>query len=326
MAEDISKFINITKKEGILNDLRRIFTNATRVANLSEKIEFFNEVSNTIVRRAIADKDLMNLAFDLLNKQTFVTQFVDIFKRLNDTEYLDKNVVPFVRGAIGGNKTVKNIIINSFQKIVRHVLTESRLKDILSNFLSVILNRVIKKSDVDLNISYGCSLLFNYTYLNISTKDNKFKFYYTKKMLIDSTQSKNDFLTYENCLNGYDKSKESQKYQIKPIYIVGKIIDRENQNRLKNSSYYEKYNYMLSFCFPQGKNISTNESLCTNEDYAKIIRFFNSFDTNMDNVTIRVFNITEEDLKGKPTHFLYFSLIIIISAINKNFIKIEKQI
>ena len=72
---------------------------------------------------------------------------------------------------------------------------------------------------------------------------------------------------------------------------------------------------MLSFCFPQGINTSTNERLCTNEDYAKIIRFFNSFDNKMENANISVFNITEEDIKRRSNPFLYFSLIVIISAI-----------
>ena len=72
---------------------------------------------------------------------------------------------------------------------------------------------------------------------------------------------------------------------------------------------------MISFCFPQGKNKQTNENLCSNDDYGKLIKIFNSFTSNVDSINITVFNITEEDLKGKPKHFIYFSLIVIISAI-----------
>ena len=72
---------------------------------------------------------------------------------------------------------------------------------------------------------------------------------------------------------------------------------------------------MISFCFPQGKSNFTNETLCSNDDYGKLIKIFNSFITDVESFNIRVFNITEDDLKGKPKHFLYFSLIIIISAV-----------
>ena len=72
---------------------------------------------------------------------------------------------------------------------------------------------------------------------------------------------------------------------------------------------------MISFCFPQGKNKQTNENLCSNDDYGKLIKIFNSFTSNVDSINITVFNITEEDPKGKPKHFIYFSLIVIISAI-----------
>ena len=72
---------------------------------------------------------------------------------------------------------------------------------------------------------------------------------------------------------------------------------------------------MMSYCFPQGSNKTTGEHLCSNEDYGSLIKIFNSLSSNVFNATIKVFNITEDDIKDKSKHFTYFSLIVIISAI-----------
>ena len=75
---------------------------------------------------------------------------------------------------------------------------------------------------------------------------------------------------------------------------------------------------MLSFCFPQGIDTSTNEYLCSEKDYGSLILIFNTFASEVTNSTInsiKVFNITDENFKGKPKNYFYFSLIIIISAI-----------
>ena len=105
------------------------------------------------------------------------------------------------------------------------------------------------------------------------------------------------------------------EYEIKPIFVVGRIIDKYNQSKLRNSSYYEKYKYMMSFCFPQGKNRITNQNLCTEEDYGKLILIFNAVSNNVDYANVTIFNITEEDLKKRANHFTYFSLIVIISTL-----------
>ena len=53
---------------------------------------------------------------------------------------------------------------------------------------------------------------------------------------------------------------------------------------------------MISFYFSLGKNNQTDENLCSNDDYGKFIKIFNSFDSNVDSINITVFTITEEDL------------------------------
>ena len=78
----------------------------------------------------------MNLALDLLNNQTFINSFVGIFLNLHDKNYINKHLVKFIQDTIGDNKETKKIILNSFQNIVRNVLTEDGLKNTFSNIVS----------------------------------------------------------------------------------------------------------------------------------------------------------------------------------------------
>ena len=201
--------------------------------------------------------------------------------------------------------------------MIRNVITERSLKNNLTKALSKVIENLLFKNFTELQISPSCSELINYTYFrNLENVSEDFRFYFSKKLFIDSTKSKNDFLTYENCLGGLkDNIYNSTTYKIKPIYIVGKIIDKVNQSKLKNSIYYEKYNYMFGFCFPYGINVSTNQSLCSSTDYGNLILVYNSLLHNVNLTNISVFNITAEDLKRKSKHILYFSLVVIISAI-----------
>ena len=244
ILKDIKHFILVRSKgTDVLDQLRLIFTNQTMVKKISPLINFYNEMSNTIVRSAIAEKDLMDLFFDLIKNPTYVESVVNIVSNIKNETYLDKHFQNFMNETIRGNSTVKRIIINSFSNIIRNTLTEDRLKDYLSGFLSKLLLRLNEnvENNLNFNISTSCAALIDHTYLH-PPENNTFRFFYTKKFLFDSTKSKNDFLTYENCLNGFEKSNYSTAFQIKPVYVVAKIIDRFNQSKLKNSSYYDKYN------------------------------------------------------------------------------------
>ena len=298
-----------------LRDIRVILTNKTLVREIRDLINFNNNITNTILEKILFDEKLINLIIDLLHKPTFVIEFINILANLTKPDYINKHVPKFLKNIINGNFEVKNTILTSFSNILREVLTKENLKNIINVGVSGALISLIYDDVIRYNITDSCKNLFEYTYFKpLKYVQNEFRFYFMKKFVFDSTKSKNDFLTYENCLNGVNKFKIIP-YEVKPIFVVGRIIDKYNQSKLRNSSYYDKYQYMLSFCFPQGKNITNNKSLCTEEDYGKLILIFNGVSNNVYNATVTTFNITEEDLKRKANHFAYFSLIVIISAL-----------
>ena len=61
-------------------------------------------------------------------------------------------------------------------------------------------------------------------------------------LTLDTTKDKNDFLTYENCLNDKASFNYSKEYNVKSIFLIGIIDDAYKKKKLKNSIYHEKYN------------------------------------------------------------------------------------
>ena len=264
-----------------------ILNNETLVKEIIEIINLDDKVTDILLKKLIADVDLINLSLDLFKDKSYYERFIEIIVNLKNTDYLNANVGGFMKTTIQRNPKAKRIMLNTFQNTFRNIITENFVKIFIRAGLAKILGKLIAANNDRFNVSNGCANLFNFTYFNPPKNvSEKFKFYYTKKLLVDSTKSKNDFLTYENCLSGYNKTEFSSKYQIKPIFVVGKIIDPDNQNKLKHSIYFEKYNYMLSFCFPQGIDTSTNEYLCSEKDYGSLILIFNTFASEVTNSTI----------------------------------------
>ena len=314
--EDLRKFFlyNCTNTS-LLSDLELIFSDEELARNISEIVRLDSRIADIILDKIILDQKLMSFAIKLLNNTKFINDLADILQNLSNSAYIKENVPLFLTNIIDGEIEKKDLLLRAFQNIVRNILTESGLKSFVGSGITTTLTELLLPYFKKYEVGESCIMLFNHTFFNTTSDINDFKFYYAKKLIIDSTKSRNDFLTYENCLNGYDKSIHSKEYQMKPVYVIGKITDRYNQSELKNSIYYEKYNYIMSFCFPQGTNKTTNETLCSDDDYGKLIKIFNSLAHNMNKTEVRSFVLTQEDLKGKPKHYLYLAFIAIVSAL-----------
>ena len=317
VTQDLRDFFlyNCTNNN-LLKNLSRIFENEELAKNISNIIKLDSYIQDLILDKIILNKKLMIFLINSFRNETFVNQLADILMHLSNLQYIEDKIPQFLQIAIGNSSENKDIILKAFQSIVRNILTESSLKNFIGSSITSRLEEFIKIDyQIYKKVGNNCINLLKYTFFNTDKGNNDFKLYYAKKLLIDSTKSRNDFLTYENCLNSYDKSEESQKYQIKPVYVVGKIIDRYSQSRLKNSIYYEKYNYIISFCFPQGIDNITKENSCSVEDYNILLQIFSSLAHNMNTTEVKSFVLTKEDLKGETKHYLYFSIIVIISAL-----------
>ena len=317
MTYDLRDFVlyNCSNSD-FLDDFKSIIFNDTLIHEVLGLIKFDSAMADTVIRVVLVDKKLINLTFYLLHNETVVKNLSEIVINIYNKKYINKYIPKFLKDIIGNNTDTKDILINGYVNILKNVLTEKNLKYFVGSDLLFFFKDLLTKGFVRFNLSSSCARLFNHIYFSPEEQDNTdFKFFYVKKLLIDSSKSKNDFLTYENCLKSYDNSNDSLFYQIKPVYVVGKIIDRYNQSELKNSIYYEKYNYIISFCFPQGINRTTNENFCSETDYGKLLQIFNSLSNNMNKTEVEAFVLTEDDLKGETEDYIYFSLITIITTI-----------
>ena len=248
--EDLRKFFlyNCTNTS-LLSDLELIFSDEELARNISEIVRLDSRIADIILDKIILDQKLMSFAIKLLNNTKFINDLADILQNLSNSTYIKENVPLFLTNIIDGEIEKKDLLLRAFQNIVRNILTESGLKSFVGSGITTTLTELLLPYFKKYEVGESCIMLFNHTFFNTTSDINDFKFYYAKKLIIDSTKSRNDFLTYENCLNGYDKSIHSKEYQMKPVYVIGKITDRYNQSELKNSIYYEKYNYIMSFCF-----------------------------------------------------------------------------
>ena len=179
-----------------------LLVNKTLVNLLSHLIRFDKEESNAIFKIVISNEQLMKFSIGFLKKKDLVVRFVNILFNLNNTKYINENVPNFMKDTIGDDIKVRKMIVKVFQNITRNIVTEQDLKGFMNKLLSGIFKRLIEEGHENFNISDKCFGLLTHTYFE-PPNDDKFRFYYTKKIFVDSTKSKNDFLTYENCLNVY---------------------------------------------------------------------------------------------------------------------------
>jgi len=162
-----------------------------------------------------------------------------LLKNYNNVHFLFNYVPNALRILI--NK-FKNDPINNkyFEDAKDRILKEIFLSITFEDFSKVIAIDFMSKimqyyngSKFFQNISQSCRVLINNTYFSQNQKLNLF---YIKKFLIDSTNNKNDFLTYENCL--YDINIPEAKgleFNITPAYIIGIVDDVQNKNKFKDS-------------------------------------------------------------------------------------------
>ena len=219
----------------------------------------------------------------------------------------------------GEDKELLNFLINVTMTTIRNVITDKSIRsyvidDIVNTSEDLLLKNSIKTS----NLSDNCLNLINYTFFSTLTEEIfKFRAFYVKKFMVDTTRNKNDFLTYENCLFSNLITNYSRKYNIKPMFLIGKIKNQKNQNELKNSIFFEKYSHYIGYCFPHGTEDGTENgtSLCTYDDYKKILKLLTSLTFDVESTTFDSFVLFKDSLSVNKDDYLYFSISFIIISI-----------
>ena len=170
------------------------------------------------------------------------------------------------------------------------------------------------------NISKGCLDLFNYTFFNYKKQEKDLFLFYFQKFIIDSGNSKGNFLTFDNCLDEYNRSiMPDNDYIIYPAFIIGIIDENRLLKKSKNSSLYYKYNFVRSHCFPYGyknKKVKDNNiPICNKYDYDAIFTFIINSLSNLTDISVNTFFLHEDNRSPTSKENIYGLIGLLILAI-----------
>ena len=125
------------------------------------------------------------------------------------------------------------------------------------------------------------------------------------KMIVDLYSSKNDFLSFDSCLQ---KSKIRAEVKLKsgiltiePLYVISMIDDTNNKGIYKNSTLFEKYFFTFGVCFPDlylnGSSIFSDDGICHGIFYEDIIDLLLNFTNDMTTASIENIYLKDKDDK-----------------------------
>ena len=302
MLQEIKEKLNTIDKETVVENFM------LKDDSLFEEFEVFVKDYNNISM-------LLQLIGFPLNKN-YTKKYNDYQKKINnliDSLKKNKNGINITMGLIQNylsntlvnyisNLSKKDIegytpIINNIIDIVYEFIRDFNLRE---DFINKLFERELERIKIkDLlsenNVSGKCINFLNYVILgnikneqkdndtNIKNeqKDNDTIKYYQKKFL-EGIKDKNDFFNYEKCLkNDYKTNETKNKYPNNMPALVVSILDGTNKTKnSKKNTFFEKFYFVITYCFPQGYNETKNDKrdyFCSNEDYEKIVKLsFNS--------------------------------------------------
>ena len=77
-----------------------ILNNETLVKEIIEIINLDDKVTDILLKKLIADVDLINLSLDLFKDKSYYERFIEIIVNLKNTDYLNANVGGFMKTTI----------------------------------------------------------------------------------------------------------------------------------------------------------------------------------------------------------------------------------
>ena len=264
------------------------------------------------------DTETLSLFFSIAENDELFDLFGEILINIDNNTFLTNNIGKFCSGIVELNSSNVDLITNLIFELAIKVNKDSPLTSITLTQVQKHIANWFKDNDYKkYNISQDCLDLINYTYFDYQDQTKDIFLYYFQKFLLDSTRGKGNLLTFDNCLNEGNLSSTSDKYKIYPAYIIGIVNYSTQKSRTKNSSFYSKYDYIGSTCFPYGfKNKDDEEkeenSMCSRKDYNQIFKFTISLTDISDEPDVETIHLYQNNIKPEKWEDLYGILILII--------------
>ena len=323
-VEKIRVFINYNAKYNskLFQDLKQIIDNKNKTKEILDaffRLNSLDVVGINVIYELILNTDLMNFIFEKIYNETFVNGFAKIIKDLYTPNFYS-SVKGMLEVFVVNNKTNLDLFLNVSVTMGKNFAKKDNVSKFLRDSAIKGINDVILQFSNKYSIvSEDCKNLLISTYINESIVDddgkNKFpSIFFLKKLILESSLNKNDFLSYENCLNSHTtfSNKTQNQSDIKPVFIIGILQDYFNETIFRDSIFYEKFNYLQSFCLPQGKNISTNQTICSQKDYSNLTGLFSEVAFNVSYSSIEALIFDKEKITKKSEDYTLLIIILII--------------
>ena len=310
------------KNDSVLNSLSKIFY-----------VE--NKIINGVIKAFIKSQEVTQFFIHLIRDEKLIMHFIDAIKNFQNTKYLLESFPDTIKELKHLNQSYVDVFLKVMIKALEKLVSEKEFREYLTNNAVPAIKNYYNelRGPVKENITKSCTNLFDDTFFNNNTDITNYKNFYLIKFLIQSTENKNDIITYENCLHNKNfKEIENFNYTVKPVFVIGMVNDIGIKQKIKSSIYIQKFDYVLGFCFPYGVYKAKNEDgsdnyMCGSEDYNNIIKIILEIGFNMETATINSFNIYDYDLKPGDYFFCFISVLLAIYPFLINgFLKIYKMI
>ena len=279
---------------------------------LSKIIHLSNNLAEAIKNSIFSELVSQTLLFLFLNQKKTIQIYINLIKNWGDEKYF-MNYFPEILRIITIDADLYYFYEYTFGNIVEVIKKNTTVNDYLNLITGDLMGKVenvfMDEGLLKNNFSQDCNYLIKNIYFSNYTYTTAF---FLKKILIDSTKNKNDFLTYENCIEKKDFPEiKDLNFTVQPVFVIGIVDDIIKKNNLKNSLLSEKYNYISSFCFPYGIYKEDNKEMCSSEDYDKLINVALQTFHNMNTSDIHTMKILSNEFLPSEYVYCIISLIFI---------------
>ena len=304
-----------TQNNKFFEDLKVIIDNTAKVnETLDALFEYINKTKSVgahLIKELLLNREIMDFVFKQVYDELFVSVLGEIFMNIYNKTKVKPLIKEFFDHFKAKNIENLGIFLDAAKIIAMNLVKQHNINEFFRNTArDTIKYYIFTNLKNYTKISGKCIDLFTHSFLNGTIKDNKNEnldsnAFFIKKLIFESSLNKNDFLNYENCLSSKNVfSNVSQNISnVRPIYIIGMVEDFYNKTKYRDSIFFEKYNYLQTLCLPQGVNTSTNEDICSEEDYDNFVNLFSQISYNLSNSSIEtlIFNGERINISGKDS-------------------------
>ena len=321
-------------KERVVDIIKASFLENKNISEFFYSVNLTDNRINLIKNEILQDKKFVEGFLDLLKQGEMIRKIVVLFINLKNNTYIQDelpNLLSYIYEIDSGFiQPLLDVTTNILEKLIE----DDSVNNFISNKFTKMLNDNFFRTEFEkYSISEECkNFMQNIFFKNFANENNKknkseidnaanyMRFFYLRKVLIDTTKDKNDFSTYENCLNKeFDNTKIEildLNFTIQPIYVIGIFDDTTNKSNFNDSIFLEKYNYILSYCLPYGiSNNSNDKEICSQTDYGNLIKIFLEIPFNMNTSRVDSFYIYEKTFDSKEYYPCILTIFLLVIPI-----------